>query len=330
MTGVRGGYAGLVLTSALTLIGMFQATIRQSTEFETQMVSVERLIEYQSIKSEAVLTSSKCDAIIGQWPNEGCIRFDHVFLTYSDNTNPVLSDICLNIVGGEKVGVVGRTGAGKSSLITAIFRLVEPKGVIRIDGVDIKSIGLHELRSKISIIPQDPVLFSGTIRRNLDPFNQFSDNQLWQSLVDSNLDKLIQNMVGQLDGEVTDGGSNLSVGQRQLVCLARALLRNNKILILDEATANVDYETDELIQTTIRTKFTDCTVMTIAHRLNTVIDMDQVLVLDAGQVKEYDAPYLLLEQRGLFYNMVQKTGAQHASMLIDIAKRSFLSKQKLI
>lgn len=194
------------------------------------------------------------------------------------------------------------------------------------DGVDISSIGLHELRSKLTIIPQDPILFSGTVRHNLDPFNQFKDDELWRCLADANLAKTVANMTGQLDGEIADSGANLSAGQRQLVCLARALLRKNKVLILDEATANVDYETDELIQTTIRTKFTDCTVLTIAHRLNTVIDMDKVLVLDAGQVREFDEPHLLLKQEGLFYDMVQKTGEQHAQLLKQMARRTFLDR----
>ena len=205
-----------------------------------------------------------------------------------------------------KVGIIGRTGAGKSSLITALFRLMEPEGRILIDGIDSKSIGLHDLRSKISIIPQDPVLFSGSLRRNLDPFEDFSDDVLWSALEAVKLKESVSDLSIGLDAIITEGGSNLSVGQRQLVCLARAILRRNVILVLDEATANVDHKfiskidflnwaipdkilnfhrTDELIHLTIREKFKNCTILTIAHRLNTIMDSDRVMVLDAGNLR---------------------------------------------
>lgn len=297
---------------------MFQGAVRQTAEFENQMVSVERVIEYGKLEHESALTSDGHDP--DKWPSGGELEYNHVSLLYPKTQSTVLSEINFKIGSGEKIGIVGRTGAGKSSLITVLFRLVEPVGVIRIDGLDTKTLGLHELRGKISIIPQDPVLFSGTIRRNLDPFREYDDEQLWMALEEANLKQLVTGLDGKLDGVVMEGGSNLSVGQRQLLCLARALLKKNKILVLDEATANVDHETDELIQKTIKTKFTNCTVLTIAHRLNTIIDMDKVMVLDAGRLVEYDEPYNLLKAEGFFYRMVQQTGKQYSKILFKLAE----------
>ncbi|OTF78883.1 hypothetical protein BLA29_003395 [Euroglyphus maynei] len=209
-----------------------------------------------------------------------------------------------------KVGIVGRTGAGKSTLTLALFRLLESSsGKIVIDDIDISLIGLHELRSKLSIIPQDPVLFSGTIRSNLDPFDIQSDEQLWRALEHSHLKQYVSGLESGLDYPVAENGENLSVGQRQLICLARALLRKTKILILDEATAAIDLETDSLIQQTIRKEFADCTILTIAHRLNTIIDSNRVLVLDKGRVVEYDSPRkLLADRRSRFFALAKDAG----------------------
>lgn len=220
-------------------------------------------------------------------------------------------------------------GAGKSSIIQALFRLAPIEGLIQIDDIDIQKLGLKDLRSSISIIPQDPILFSGTMRSNLDPFEDKSDAELWAALEQVELKEEVASLTGGLECKMSDGGSNFSMGQRQLVCLARALLRNNKILILDEATANVDPETDKFIQTTIREKFGHCTVLTIAHRLHTVMDSDKVLVMDAGQVIEYDVPHLLMQKSdGMLRKLVDKTGAQTSRMLKEIAEENYKCKKK--
>uniref|UniRef100_A0A8C0H0M2 ABC transporter domain-containing protein n=2 Tax=Chelonoidis abingdonii TaxID=106734 RepID=A0A8C0H0M2_CHEAB len=190
-----------------------------------------------------------------------------------------------------------------------LFRILEAvKGEIKIDGVRISEIGLHDLRSKITIIPQDPVLFSGTLRMNLDPFNKYSEDEIWKALELSHLKRFVSSKPDKLEYECSEGGENLSVGQRQLVCLARALLRKTRILVLDEATAAIDLETDDLIQMTIRTQFEDCTVLTIAHRLNTIMDYTRVLVLDKGTIAEFDTPSSLIASRGIFYGMAKDAG----------------------
>nr|KAG5713488.1 hypothetical protein BaRGS_025036 [Batillaria attramentaria] len=209
-----------------------------------------------------------------------------------------------------EVGIVGRTGAGKSSLTLALFRIIEAAGGnITVDDINIGEIGLHDLRSKLTIIPQDPVVFSGSLRMNLDPFEKHSDEELWQALEHAHLKNFVQGLSQGLQYECTEGGENLSVGQRQLLCLARALLRKTKILILDEATAAVDLETDDLIQGTIRTEFKDCTVLTIAHRLNTILDYTRILVLDAGKIAEFDDPQALLQNpESIFHGMAKDAG----------------------
>lgn len=206
-----------------------------------------------------------------------------------------------------QIGIVGRTGAGKSSLTLSLFRLIEPtSGKIIIDNFDVTQIGLQELRSKLTIIPQDPVLFSGTLRTNLDPFDQYTEEQLWMAIEHSHLKDFVKSQDNQLEHEVVEGGENLSVGQRQLICLARALLRKTKILVLDEATAAVDVETDSLIQSTIKKEFEDCTIITIAHRLNTIIDSNRVVVLDQGSIAEFDTPNnLLANNKSIFYSLAK-------------------------
>uniref|UniRef100_A0A8C0SMM9 Multidrug resistance-associated protein 4 n=1 Tax=Canis lupus familiaris TaxID=9615 RepID=A0A8C0SMM9_CANLF len=322
---VDAGQVGLALSYALTLMGMFQWSVRQSAEVENMMISVERVMEYTDLEKEAPWEYQKRPP--PTWPQEGTIVFDNVNFTYSLDGPLVLKHLTALIKSREKVGIVGRTGAGKSSLIAALFRLSEPEGKIWIDRILTTEIGLHDLRKKMSIIPQEPVLFTGTMRKNLDPFNEHTDEELWNALTEVQLKDAVEDLPGKLDTELAESGSNFSVGQRQLVCLARAILRKNRILIIDEATANVDPRTDELIQKKIREKFAHCTVLTIAHRLNTIIDSDKIMVLDSGRLKEYDEPYVLLQnEESLFYKMVQQLGKAAAAALTETAKQVYFKR----
>ncbi|XP_078099628.1 ATP-binding cassette sub-family C member 4 isoform X1 [Sander vitreus] len=319
------GSVGLSLTYSVTLMGMFQWGVRQSTELENMMTSVERVVEYTELESEAPWETQKRPP--PDWPSKGLVTFDQVSFSYSTEGPLVLQSLKAMFRPKEKVGIVGRTGAGKSSLVSALFRLAEPQGKIYIDGVLTSEIGLHDLRQKMSIIPQDPVLFTGSMRKNLDPFNHHTDEDLWKALEEVQLKSVVEELPGKLETVLAESGSNFSVGQRQLVCLARAILRKNRILVIDEATANVDPRTDELIQKTIRDKFRECTVLTIAHRLNTIIDSDRILVLDAGKIHAYDEPYTLLQDPdGIFYKMVQQTGKQEAAALQQAAKQVYNSR----
>nr|CAH7729854.1 unnamed protein product [Callosobruchus chinensis] len=318
-----GGNVGLAITQAIGLTGMFQWGMRQSTELENQMTSVERVLEYSSIEQEPELESAPEKKPPETWPEDGKVEFRHVYLRYFPDDPYVLKDLNFIILPKEKVGIVGRTGAGKSSLINALFQLTETAGQILIDEINICNIGLHDLRTKISIIPQEPVLFSGTMRKNLDPFDEYSDADLWKALEEVELKEAVEDLTAGLNSKMSEGGSNFSVGQRQLVCLARAILRNNKVLVLDEATANVDPQTDALIQHTIRKKFQNCTVLTIAHRLHTIMDSDKVLVMDAGTMREFGHPYTLLQNpKGIFFGMVEQTGRAMADALFRVAKES--------
>ncbi|XP_058061275.1 multidrug resistance-associated protein 1-like [Anopheles bellator] len=298
---------GLSISYALQISNVLSFLVRMTAEVETNIVAIERLEEYTVLQREADWQKGTVDKA---WPAEGKVEFKDYQIRYRDGLDLVIRGISLNVTGGEKIGIVGRTGAGKSSLTLGLFRIVEAAGgQIVIDGLDISSMGLHQLRSRLTIIPQDPVLFSGTLRANVDPFKSYSDDQVWKALELSHLKTFVKGLAAGLDHEIAENGENLSVGQRQLICLARAILRKTKVLILDEATAAVDLETDDLIQKTIRTEFADCTILTIAHRLNTILDSDRVLVLDAGLVAECDTPQNLLANKDtIFHSMAKNAG----------------------
>lgn len=324
---IDAGLVGLCLTYAVLLPGHFQWCVRQSAEVENQMTSVERIMELCCLESEGNWHGKV--TVPATWPELGLITAESVSFKYHPTLPRVLKNVNFCIRAQEKVGIVGRTGAGKSSLLAALLRLADSSGTIRIDGIDISELGLHELRSRLSVIPQDPVLFSGTLRKNLDPFDEYSEMELWRALQEVQLSDMICSLTGGLDGLLTESGSNLSVGQRQLICLARAILRGNKILIMDEATANVDQRTDSLIQETIKRRFQTCTVLTIAHRLKTIMDCDRVMVLDNGRLKEFDEPHLLLQNRwGHFYRLVQHTGSLTSIQLALAARQAFLLRHQ--
>eukprot|EP00817_Percolomonadidae_sp_ATCC50343_P000242 CAMPEP_0117418678 /NCGR_PEP_ID=MMETSP0758-20121206/397_1 /TAXON_ID=63605 /ORGANISM="Percolomonas cosmopolitus, Strain AE-1 (ATCC 50343)" /LENGTH=955 /DNA_ID=CAMNT_0005199297 /DNA_START=1100 /DNA_END=3964 /DNA_ORIENTATION=- len=318
---INHGSLALAITYSLQITQFLSFSIRNITEAEINMNSVERLLHYAQNISEEPSTypvDQKKKDIPEEWPQNGEIKFVDFKMKYRPHLPLVLNGVTMTIKPQEKIGVVGRTGAGKSTLMTAIYRLVEAfEGHIEIAGENIANVPIARLRKNLSIIPQEPVLFSGTVRSNLDPFNDHDDAMLWKTLGRAHLRKAIENLPSGLDSVVTENGENFSVGQRQLLCLARALLSKSKILILDEATASVDLENDSLIQKTIREEFTDCTILTIAHRLNTIIDSDRVLVMDGGEIAEFDTPKALLEKgsSSIFYDMICETGQANARQL---------------
>ncbi|XP_043955721.1 multidrug resistance-associated protein 1 [Gambusia affinis] len=302
------GLMGLSISYALQLTASLTWLVRMSSDVETNIIAVEKVKEYCCTEKEAEW-QHESPSIPPGWPTQGCIDIQGFGLRYRHDLDLAIRNITIVINGGEKIGIVGRTGAGKSSLTLGLFRIIEAaEGHIFIDGVDIAKLGLHELRSRITIIPQDPVLFSGSLRMNLDPFDSYSDEEIWRALEFSHLKNFVSSLPNKLSHECSEGGENLSVGQRQLLCLARAVLRKTKVLVLDEATAAVDMETDNLIQSTIRSQFDDCTVLTIAHRLNTIMDYTRVLVLDKGEMAEFDSPSNLIALKGAFYKMAKDAG----------------------
>jgi len=317
---VDAGIAGLLLTYSLQITGALNFVVRMACETESRITSAERIKEYSSLKHEAPEIVEE-NRPATEWPAKGEIVIKNLSMRYRQGLDLVLRKVSLTITGGEKVGIAGRTGSGKSSLMMALFRIVEPAdGTIFIDGMDIQDLGLKDLRSALSIIPQDPVMFCGSLRENLDPFEKYDDKVVWDALRAAHLHDYVSGNDKKLEMEISEGGENLSLGQRQLVCLARAILRRNKILVMDEATANIDMETDALIQQTIRTEFKDCTVLTIAHRLHTIMDCDKILIMDAGTVGEFDHPSnLLAKENSLLTSLVEETGARSAKKLKDIA-----------
>eukprot|EP00897_Mesotaenium_endlicherianum_P000582 jgi/Mesen1/10524/ME000083S10028 len=326
-------FAGLALTNAFSITSYMSWMVRMNAEIETEMNSVERVLEYTQLPPEAPTVVERCRPPPG-WPFAGAIAAVDVVVQYRPDLEPVLKGLSFTVEGGEKVGVCGRTGCGKTTLMMALYRIMELKsGRIVIDGVDVSTLGLHDLRSRLALVPQDPVVFSGSVRDNLDPFREAEaaggagagagaggDVALWEALERAGLRAFVEALPGKLDAEITEGGSNLSTGQRQLMCMGRALLRKTRILVLDEATSNVDGTTDAIIQATIRDAFRHCTVLTIAHRLHTIIDSDKVLLLEDGRLAESGTPAeLLAAPASRFSGFVDQTLPQQAASLRKMA-----------
>lgn len=335
---IDAGLAGLSLSYAIAFSESALWIVRLYANVEMNMNSVERLQEYLEVEQEPPYEIPETEPP-ASWPERGVISVRDVSLRYAPELPRVIKNVTFDVQANHKIGIVGRTGAGKSTIITAFFRFLDPEtGSIWIDGIDITKIGLRNLRQAITIIPQDPTLFSGTIRTNLDPFTEYSNAEIFEALKRVNLIGLNetpdtasgenQNKFFNLEASITEGGGNLSQGERQLVCLARSLLKNPKVILLDEATSSIDYKSDASIQQTIRDEFSNSTILTIAHRLRTIIDYDKILVMDAGRVVEYENPYILItDKNSLFYSMCENSG--ELDTLIQTAKEAFVKKKNL-
>ncbi|KAL9971579.1 hypothetical protein ACROYT_G017757 [Oculina patagonica] len=302
------GITALSVVYALQVVlDTSQNGVRQCSEVENYMTAVERVVTYTQIEQEPGHENQTQPP--DDWPQHSQVKVKNLGLVYYQGGPEILKDVSFTVDSNERIGIVGRTGAGKSSLVSALFRVPQPTGHVIIDGVDISDINIQSSRRAMSVITQNPVLFTGSLRMNLDPFEEYEDKELWDVLEEASLKTMVERLPQQLSEGIKECGANFSVGERQLLCLARALLKKDKIIVMDEATANVDYKTDQLIQETIRTKFQHCTVMTIAHRLNTIIDYDRVLVLQNGQIVEYDKPEnLLLNEEGHFSRLYYRYG----------------------
>ncbi|CAK7265545.1 ATP-binding cassette glutathione S-conjugate transporter ycf1 [Sporothrix epigloea] len=308
-SGLSESMVGLAMSYALQITTSLNWIVRQSVEVETNIVSVERVLEYASLPSEAPEIIHRNRPPVS-WPARGAVELSDYSARYREGLDLVLKNVTLDIKPHEKIGIVGRTGAGKSSLTLALFRIIEPDtGHIRIDDLNTSTIGLLDLRRRLAIIPQDAALFEGTVRDNLDPAHVHDDTELWTVLEHARLKDHVASMNGGLEAKINEGGSNLSQGQRQLVSLARALLTPSNILVLDEATAAVDVETDRMLQATLRSPlFANRTIITVAHRINTILDSDRVVVLEKGEVVEFGTPQELIASRKTFYELVKQAG----------------------
>lgn len=341
---INAGMAGLSLSYAISFSDYVLWIVRLYALMEMNMNSVERVQEYMEVEKEAAAIIPDSRPPIG-WPSRGEIEVEDLSLRYAPELPLVITNVSFKVKSFNKIGIVGRTGAGKSTIITAFFRFLEADtGRIKIDGLDISTIGLKDLRENLAIIPQDPTLFIGTIRSNLDPFKLYSDEAIFEALRRVHLIKPAEsissansadgeapeenlNQFKNLESPVTEGGSNLSQGQRQLICLARSLLKSPKVLLLDEATASIDYESDAQIQKTIREEFLETTILTIAHRLRSIADYDKILVMDAGKAVEYDHPHVLLsDHNSIFYSMCANSGELES--LLSIAEAAYASHQQ--
>ncbi|KAK9431675.1 hypothetical protein V1505DRAFT_367587 [Lipomyces doorenjongii] len=347
---IDSGLAGLVLTYAITFSENMLYLVMLYAVTEMDMNSVERINEYLQLDQEAPEIIESCRPPV-LWPSKGAISVHDLSLRYAPELPTVIRNVSFDVKPAWKVGVVGRTGAGKSTIVSAFFRFLEPvTGSIVIDDIDISKIGLRDLREALTIIPQDPTLFSGTIRSNLDPFNRYTDSAILGALrrvhlidnegfrhgtsettlassTDDNGNPV--NVFYNLESPITEGGTNLSQGQRQLMCLARSLLKSPRVIILDEATASIDYNTDTLLQKTIREEFNDTTILTIAHRLRSIIDYDVILVMDAGTVTEYDNPHLLLQKKdSMFRGMCASSG--ELQTLAEMAEKAYKQQTGLL
>jgi len=324
---VEPAILGLSISMLLQLCSAFQWCIRQSAEIVNQMVCVERVLEYGKIEAEAPLTMEHDNDLNELWPYQGAINFKDIAVRYRPSLPLALDGASFSVPSGARVGVVGRTGSGKSTIVQTLFRLLEAEcGQIKIDDVDISKIGLHRLRTSISVIPQHPTLFSGcSVRENLDVFGLHSEEAIHKALRSAHLTEVISELPKGIDSIVSEGGSNFSVGQRQLLCLARAILSKNKILVLDEATASVDRRTDQMLHESLHESFSDATIIAVAHRLDTVIDHDYILVLGQGKILEFGPPSeLLRNQNGAFFSMVEDTGETTAN---ELRQRAFRTAQ---
>ena len=304
MSFVQLAFAGLALAYVIETADHTQYTVRLSAETENLMTSVERVMTYTKLDSEPGYKVERDPP--EHWPREGKIAFQDVSLTYYPGGPQVLKNINIDINGAAKIGVAGRTGAGKSSFVAALLRMPDADGEVIIDDVRIKEINLQQARRCISVLGQSPVLFSGSLRKNLDLMEQFQDVDLWRALDEVRLKQLVENLEGQLDYELLEHGTNVSLGERQLICLARVLLRQNKIIILDEPTAHVDPDTEQTIWNVVREKLRDSTVITIAHRLNTIRDCDNILVFREGEVVEFGTFDTLLSREGSELSRIAK------------------------
>jgi len=306
------------LTYALSVTQTLNWCVRMVSDLETNIVAIERIDAYSNLESEAPLKVLPTDdeLKLADWPTEGRIEFRKVVVRYRPELPDVIKGIDFSIRPGEHVGVAGRTGAGKSSLFVTLLRIVEPtSGSCWIDGVDVGKIGLHALRTTVAVVQQDAYAFRASLRFNLDPTGTKSDAELWNALRECELEGFVKQLSGGLDAPIAEGGSNISFGQRQLLQIARAVLRNARIVLLDEATSAIDRETDALIQKMILRVFKSRTTLTVAHRLETILGSDRVLVMDQGKVAEFDAPSVLLEKRdGIFASLVREHRANREAL----------------